>query len=111
MRDFTDQQARLTARLAELDARVHKIEDRLDDPVTKDWEDGAIERQDTEVLEDLGLAGLKEMEAIRAALGRIDDGNYGTCMKCGSDISTERLEAVPYAALCRVCAADASKRT
>ena len=111
MRDFTHQQARLTERLAELDKRVHKIEDRLDDPVSKDWEDGAIERQDTEVLEDLGLAGLKEMEAIRAALGRIEDGSYGTCMQCGDDILADRLEAVPYAALCRVCAADASKKT
>lgn len=104
MRDFTELNDRLKNRLAELDTRVHKIEDHLDDPKTKDWEDGAIERQGDEVLEDLGLAGLKEMEAIRAALGRIEEGSYGICMKCGGDISDERLDAVPYAALCRTCA-------
>lgn len=103
MRDFSQQKTRLEKRLAELDQRIHKIEDRLDDPVDKDWDDSAIERQDDEVLEDLGLAGLKEIEAIRAALARIDDGNYGICMKCGNDISSERLEAVPFAALCRTC--------
>lgn len=104
MRDFAELKAWLENRLGELDARVHKIEDRLDDPVSKDWEDQAIEREDIEVLEDLGNAGLKEMELVRAALGRIDDGSYGTCLKCGDDISMERLKAVPYAALCRDCA-------
>lgn len=104
MRDFAELKAWLENRLGELDARVHKIEDRLDDPVSKDWEDQAIEREDIEVLEDLGNAGLKEMELVRAALGRIDDGGYGTCLKCGDDISMERLKAVPYAALCRDCA-------
>ncbi len=103
MRDFTDQKVKLEARLAELNTRVHKIEDRLDDPVSADWEDQAVEREDTEVLEDLGNAGLKEMGMIRAALGRIEDGSYGVCMKCGDDISTERLDAVPHAALCRTC--------
>lgn len=103
MRDFAELKAWLGNRLGELDARVHKIEDRLDDPVSKDWEDQAIEREDIEVLEDLGNAGLKEMELVRAALGRIDDGSYGTCLKCGDDISMERLKAVPFAALCRDC--------
>lgn len=111
MRDFAELTTRLKNRLAELDARVHKIEDRLDDPVTKDWEDGAIERQEDEMLEDLGLAGLKEMDAIRAALKRIDDGSYGTCLKCGDDISDERLDAVPYAALCRNCAVGSEPRS
>ena len=47
---------------------------------------------------------MKEMEMIRAALGRLEDGSYGECMKCGEDISMERLDAVPHATLCRKCA-------
>jgi RNA polymerase-binding transcription factor DksA len=47
---------------------------------------------------------MKEMEMIRAALGRIDDGSYGECAKCGDDISYERLRAVPTAVFCRTCA-------
>ena len=104
MRDFSKFKTMLESRLGELDARVHKIEDRLDDPVSKDWEDQAVEREDFEVLEDLGKSGMKEMEMIRAALGRIDDGSYGECAKCGDDISYERLRAVPTAVFCRTCA-------
>ncbi len=37
---------------------------------------------------------------IEAALGRLDDGTYGLCARCGNAISQERLEAVPYATLC-----------
>ena len=107
MRDYSALKTSLTARLGELDQRLHKIEDRLDDPVSKDWEDQAVEREDTEVLEDLGNAGLKEMDMIRAAIKRMEEGTYGDCLKCGEGISMERLEAVPHAALCRNCAADA----
>ncbi len=38
--------------------------------------------------------------AIEAALGRIDEGTYGTCVRCGGEIGAERLDAVPYATLC-----------
>ena len=103
MLDIPVRKAQLEARLTELDTRVHKIEDQLDDPVTRDWEDGAQEREGDEVLESMGLAGLKELELIRAALKRIDEGGYGICLKCGSDISEDRLDVVPLAALCRNC--------
>lgn len=104
MTDSSGHKDRLVARLAELDARLHKIETRLDQPGSKDWEDQAIEREDDEVLEDLGNAGLKEMELIRAALERIEDGSYGICAACGDDIAPERLSVVPHTILCRSCA-------
>jgi RNA polymerase-binding protein DksA len=37
---------------------------------------------------------------IDAALVRIEQGTYGTCVVCGKQIGEERLEAVPYATLC-----------
>jgi DnaK suppressor protein len=37
---------------------------------------------------------------VDAALARIDDGTYGTCVVCGRPIDEERLLAVPYATLC-----------
>jgi len=50
-------------------------------------------------------SGLEEnaehlLGAIEAALGRIEDGSYGTCEVCGRPIGEERLEAVPWATLC-----------
>jgi RNA polymerase-binding protein DksA len=40
---------------------------------------------------------------IDAALGRIDEGTYGTCVRCRSTIAEERLEAMPYATMCIEC--------
>lgn len=41
---------------------------------------------------------------VRSALDRLGRGDYGRCDHCGSDISPERLEAVPTARLCIKCA-------
>jgi DnaK suppressor protein len=40
---------------------------------------------------------------IDDALGRIDAGTFGTCVRCGQPISPERLEAIPYATQCIDC--------
>ena len=40
------------------------------------------------------------LEAIDAALKRIDEGTYGDCERCGQAIEPERLEALPWATLC-----------
>jgi DnaK suppressor protein len=43
------------------------------------------------------------LQNIRLALERIADGSYGTCMRCETDISPKRLQAVPWAARCVRC--------
>lgn len=40
---------------------------------------------------------------IQQALERMDEGTYGTCLKCGKQINEERLEAFPYVPYCIVC--------
>jgi DnaK suppressor protein len=42
----------------------------------------------------------RELKAIDEALARIEDGTYGTCVRCGQPIAPERLEAIPWAPLC-----------
>ncbi len=44
------------------------------------------------------------LAAIDEAIDRIESGRYSLCLVCGSAISDERLEALPGAVLCRVCA-------
>ena len=44
----------LLARRTELLGNIARIEDQLDDPMPKDWEDAASERQGDEVLTALG---------------------------------------------------------
>jgi RNA polymerase-binding transcription factor DksA len=95
----------LRTRLEELEARLHKIEHDLDEPPNKDFEERVTERGNDPVLEEIGATGLAEIRQIRAALDRIAKGEFGECTKCGEEISEDRLEVVPHAALCRNCAA------
>ncbi len=94
----------LKDRRAELLREVLKIEDALDDQPSKDWEDRSVERQGDEVLEALGTHDLDELRRIDAALARSEDGNFGICTQCGSEISDERLTALPETPFCKDCA-------
>lgn len=95
----------LLNRKRELYRRLDKIDRDLDTLKSADSSDRAIERENDEVLEEFGHAGLKELEAIEAALDRIAAGTFGLCAKCGEPISPARLKAVPHAALCEECIA------
>ena len=41
-----------------------------------------------------------ELVEIESALGRIDDGTYGTCEVCGAPIVDERIQALPATRFC-----------
>ena len=43
------------------------------------------------------------LSEIDAALARIEDGSFGTCVSCGQPIGEERLEAMPWATRCIDC--------
>lgn len=94
---------RLEKRRAELVERLNQLEDWLDDPANPDAVERATERESDEVYEIQGLAGQEELTAVDAALARIENGMYGTCLSCHEPISAARLDAVPHAALCRNC--------
>ncbi|MEX0616885.1 MAG: TraR/DksA C4-type zinc finger protein [Candidatus Woykebacteria bacterium] len=40
----------------------------------------------------------QRLSEVEGALLRIEEGKYGTCKKCGKEISEERLKAMPTAA-------------
>ncbi len=48
-----------------------------------------------------------ELRLIETALGRIEDGDYGTCVRCGEDIARQRLALSPTTPLCIDCAQSA----
>jgi RNA polymerase-binding transcription factor DksA len=104
MVDIERYRKRLLDRKAELEARLHGIEEDLEATPTADWEDLAQDREGDEVLEELGSAGAAELRMIAAAMERIEEGEFGFCVACGDEISAERLDAVPHAARCRKCA-------
>ena len=51
-----------------------------------------------------------EWNAVRAALARIELGEYGLCTGCGGAIGEARLRAAPEAALCLSCQTEAERR-
>lgn len=105
MSQVHEKKTQLEARLTVLEARLGAIEAELDSHQSKDWDDLATERETDEVLEGLGLSGQQEIRMIKAALVRIEEGEFGICTKCGETISAERLETLPYTPFCRACAA------
>jgi len=108
MSDFAEQRERLVARLAQLEQRVGRIRSDLrheEQPVEQDFEEQATQRENEDVLGALDEAGRRELVSIRAALSRIDSGEYGVCRRCGEAIAPERLRVLPTALECVGCAA------
>jgi DnaK suppressor protein len=67
-------------------------------------EDGS---RDVDMQEEIDLAVLQikseTLSRINAALRRLEQGNYGKCFECSSEIAAVRLRALPFAVRCRPC--------
>lgn len=97
----------LSERKALLVKRADKVErdaSHRDEPLSADFAEQAVERENDDVLSAIGEESRHEIELITKALHRIETGEYGECQECGADIDELRLAAVPYAELCITCA-------
>jgi DnaK suppressor protein len=92
----------LTARQSELERLIRNREaaaietsadalDQIQHAVERELALGTLARES---------AGLRD---ARAALRRIDEGVFGTCLDCDEDINLKRLAAVPWATRCIAC--------
>jgi DnaK suppressor protein len=45
----------------------------------------------------------ERLTRVRSALARIEEGTYGTCVTCGTEIEEGRLKAKPEAEFCIEC--------
>ena len=52
-----------------------------------------------------------ELQKIEAALDRLQEGDYGYCVKCGESIGHKRLEFDPATPLCIDCASESASST
>jgi DnaK suppressor protein len=95
-------QSRLDAIESELAATAESSE-----PVSPDVSIGRLSRLESMQMQQMALAGRRRLEEERARLReaqtRIDSGKFGTCLLCGGEIATERLEIQPDATVCMPC--------
>ena len=82
--------------------------------VLRNRDDIAIEKT-PDAIDEVQLAGERELAIrnldressllrnVRAALARVADGTYGTCLHCEEEIKPKRLDAVPWAKYCIRC--------
>ena len=111
--DVQDARQQLEQMLHELDTATNTLEaegagdsgelshvdqhpgDNATDMVDQDRENALLEAADS------------QRQQIREALKRIEDGTYGVCTDCGTQISEARLSVRPEAARCVECQAKA----
>ena len=66
-----------------------------------EYEEGAQLKVADDVLTSLYETARREVMQIDAALGRMDEGEYGECVDCGQEIPIERLRALPFTLRCQ----------
>ena len=74
-----------------------------------DTYDLASDARDREISSILTDRDRDKVQAIDEALGRVDDGSYGMCEDCESDIAEARLTALPFTRLCVQCQGEREK--
>lgn len=95
----TDLIAQIRAQRGGKIGRAEAAPDRHDTQ-SGDWAQTESERDLALAIDERETA---ELNAIDAALKRIEGGTYGMCTDCGVDIPTARLHANPTAMRCIAC--------
>ncbi len=67
----------------------------------------SVESSEADIQEDIEFALIQmkaeTLQKIDEALVRLEEGTYGYCFECGSEISERRLRALPFAVRCKDC--------
>lgn len=89
--------ARLLARRAELQQRRQRIDldlSRQHEPLSKAFDDRAIQLENDEPLQAIGNVALGELEEIDVALDRMARGLYGVCKVYGPQLRQLTIDQV-----------------
>jgi RNA polymerase-binding transcription factor DksA len=100
----------LERELEEIDAQTDRLQMTLEqkpdyglgkgDPLITRWE------LNQALLERLR----KRARRVQVALGKLDEGTYGVCERCGKPIHPDRMAALPKTRLCISCARESPDR-
>lgn len=80
---------------ADFDRLTAEYEELLADP--------GVSQEDRDATRTLVEVARGRVQDLEQALARVEEGTYGKCVKCGTDIPAERLEALPDAETCVAC--------
>ena len=98
----------LEDRRREIHERLRSLRESIpaDSHDVRDTEEQSVDDFVQEV--DLALMQMKSetLKKIDQALVRLEEGTYGHCQECDTEIPSARLRALPFAALCRDCQAE-----
>ncbi|MGH3494327.1 MAG: TraR/DksA family transcriptional regulator [Sciscionella sp.] len=109
-REIEGVRATLEADLVRLDAEIRSAEEEIGHLLREGGEGAGNDQADVgsntfERDHEMSMArnARENVQLVRAALHRIDDGSYGVCESCGNPIGKMRLQAFPRATLCMEC--------
>jgi DnaK suppressor protein len=103
----------ISSELGEIQKTLERKEAELDRELRK--RDGIAIEKSADQMDEIQYASERELamrnvdresnllRQVRAALGRVRDGSFGTCAECELAISPRRLAALPWALLCIQC--------
>jgi DnaK suppressor protein len=70
---------------------------------TQDPADQAVFSYQKELLFSQGTTGHMQLLLVKDAIRRLQDGSFGECMLCNTEIGVKRLEALPWTRYCIAC--------
>ena len=100
---------RLKAELAETVVELERLEKKLQVEVEYGLGEGDPIIYEREMNMALRRRARRKVKSMQEALRRFEEVTYGICERCGSEISAQRLEALPQARLCIQCAQQAGR--
>lgn len=82
--------------------------EELTKPIGPDNAYGRLSRMDAinnKTINDAALRNQKsQLQKLERAMTKIEEGNFGKCVKCGNDIPVGRLKFMPWTTKCVKCA-------
>jgi DnaK suppressor protein len=92
-------------RRREIQEKLRQVRETV--PAVADEVQDAEERSVADFVREMEFAIVEmkaeTLERIDEAIQRLEDGTYGTCAECGTEIVEARLKALPFATLCVSC--------
>ena len=97
---------KITETIEKLGEKIAELKE-LTKPIPPENAIGRVSRMDAINNKSVNEAALRQSEAklskLKLALGRIDDGDFGKCARCGQNIPTGRLMLLPESRMCVNC--------